>query len=41
MYERVIYEDPFSTRYLPDQYTTHQMCDQAVYNCLPASNFFS
>ena len=34
-----ISEDPFSIRYVPDQYKTQQMCDKAVEDCLAALKF--
>ena len=36
---KVISEDPFSIRYVPDQYKTKQMCDEAVDVCLAALEF--
>ena len=35
----IIPEDPFSLRYLPDQYKTQKMCDKAVDDCLVALKF--
>ena len=32
----MISDDPFSIRYIPDQYTTQQMCDKVVDDCLAA-----
>ena len=39
MCDKVISEDPFSIRYVPDQYKTKQMCDEAVDDCLAALEF--
>ena len=39
MRDIVISEDPFSIRYVPDQYKTQQMSDDAVDDCLPALKF--
>ena len=39
MCDKVISEDPFSIRYVPDQYKTKQMCDEAVDVCLAALEF--
>ena len=36
MCESTISEDPFPVRYVPDQYTTQQLCDKAVDYCLAA-----
>ena len=36
MYDRNISESFFSIRYIPDQYITHQMCDEALDDCLAA-----
>ena len=30
----IISDNPFSLRYVPDQYKTQQMCDQAAADCL-------
>ena len=30
----IISKDPFSIRYVPDQYKTQKMCDKAVDDCL-------
>ena len=37
----IISEDPFSIRYVPDQYKTQKMCDKAVDDCLAALKFVS
>ena len=39
MCDSVISEDPFSIRYVPDQYKTRQMWDEAVDDCLTALKF--
>ena len=39
MCNSIISEDPFSIRYIPDQYKTQQMCDKAVDDCLAALKF--
>ena len=39
MCNKVISADPFSIRYVPDQYKTKQMCDETVYDCLAALEF--
>ena len=39
MCDKIISENPFSLRYVPDQYKTEQMCDKAVDNCLAALKF--
>ena len=39
MCNSIICADPFSIRYVPDQYKTHQMCDKAVDSCLTALKF--
>ena len=39
MCDSIISEDPFSIRYVSDQYKTQQMCDEAVYGCLTALKF--
>ena len=36
MCNSIICEDPFSVRYVPDQYKTQQMRDKAVDDCLGA-----
>ena len=36
---RINSEDPFSKRYVPDQYKTQQICDEAVDYCLAALRF--
>ena len=41
MCNSIICEDPFSIRYVPDEYKTHQMCDKAVDSCLAALKFLS
>ena len=38
---RIIFDDPFSSRYVPDQYKTHQKYDNAVDDCLVALKFVS
>ena len=35
----IISEDPFSLRYLSDQYKTQKMCDKAVEDCLGGLKF--
>ena len=39
MCNSIISEDPFSIRYVPDQYKTHHICDKAVDDCLAALKF--
>ena len=39
MCNTIIFEDPFSIRYVPDQYKTQQMCHKAVDDCLAALKF--
>ena len=39
MCDRIISEDPFSIKYVPDQYKTQQMWDEAVDDCLAALKF--
>ena len=39
MCNSIICADPFSIRYVPDQYKTHQMRDKAVDSCLAALKF--
>ena len=39
MCDKIISDDPFSLRYVPDQYKTQQMCDEAVDDFLPILNF--
>ena len=39
MCNSIICEDPFSIRYVLDQYKTQQMRDKAVDNCLAALKF--
>ena len=39
MCHRIISDDPFSIRYVPDQYKIQQMCDKAVDDCLAALKF--
>ena len=34
MCDRIISDDPFWIRYVPDQYMTQQMCDKAADDCL-------
>ena len=34
MCDRIISDDHFSIRYVPDQHNTQQMCDKAVDDCL-------
>ena len=41
MCNSIICEDPFSIRYVPDEYKTHQMCDKAADSCLAALKFLS
>ena len=40
MCNSVIFKDSFSIRYIPDQYKTQQMFDEAVDNCLDTLKFF-
>ena len=35
---KIISDDPFSLRYVPDQYKTQQLCDEAVDDFLPTLN---
>ena len=39
MCDRMIFEDTFSIRCVPEQYKTQQMCDEAVDDCLAVSKF--
>ena len=39
MCDRNISEDPFSIRYISNQYKTQQMCDKAAHDCLAALKF--
>ena len=39
MRERIISDDPFSIKYVPDQYKTQQMCNKTVNDCLSALKF--
>ena len=39
MCDKIISEDPFAIRNVPDQYKTQQMCDEAVHACLAALEF--
>ena len=39
MCNSIICEDPFSIRYVLDQYKTHQMCDKTVDSCFAALKF--
>ena len=39
MCNSVIFKDSFSIRYIPDQYKTQQMLDEAVDNCLDTLKF--
>ena len=41
MCDIIISDDPFSLRYIPDQYRTQQMYDKAGYDCLAALQFVS
>ena len=41
MCNKIISDDPFSLRYVFDQYKTQQMCDEAVDDCLAALKFVS
>ena len=41
MCDRIISDDPFSLRYVPDQYKTQQVCDKAVDDCLVVLQFVS
>ena len=41
MFDRIISNEPFSIRYVPDQYKTKQMCDKAVDDCLTALKWVS
>ena len=36
---KIISDDLFSIRYVPDQYKTQQMCDKAVDDCLAPLKF--
>ena len=38
MCDRII-SDPFSLRYVPNQYKTQKICDEAVDHFLPTLNF--
>ena len=40
MCNSIIFEDPFSIKYVPDQYKTEQMCDRGVDDCLAALKLF-
>ena len=37
--DRIISNNPFSLRYIPNQYKTKQMCNKAVDDCLAALKF--
>ena len=37
--ESVVFEDPFMIVYCFNKYKTHEMCDEAVANCLKAFKF--
>ena len=39
MCDRIISDDPFSIRYVSNQYKTEQMCDEAVDDYLVALKF--
>ena len=39
MCDRIISDDHFSIRYVPDQYNTQQICDKAYDDCLAALKF--
>ena len=39
MCDRIISDNPFSIRYVPDQYKTQKMCDKVVDDCLAALEF--
>ena len=39
MYNRIISDEPFSIRYVPDQYTSKKRCDEDADDCLPALKF--
>ena len=39
MCNSIICKDPFSIRYVRDQYKTHQMCDKTGDSCLAALKF--
>ena len=41
MCDKIISDDPFSLRYVPDQYKTQVMWDKAVQDCLAALKFVS
>ena len=39
MCDIIVFDKPFSIRYVPDQYKTQQMCDKAVDDCLASLKF--
>ena len=39
MCDRIISDDPFLIRYVPNQHKTQQMCDKDVDDCLAALKF--
>ena len=39
MYAKIISDDSFSLKYVPDQYKTEQMFDKAIDDFLPTLNF--
>ena len=39
MRDRIISDNSFSIRYVPDQYKTQKMCDKAVDDCLATLKF--
>ena len=39
MSDKIFSDDPFSIKYVPDQYKTQQISDQAVHDCLAPSKF--
>ena len=39
MCDKIIYDDPFSLRFVPAQYKSQQICDKAVDDCVAALKF--
>ena len=39
MFDKIISDDPFSIRYVPDQYKTQQIIEKTVHDCLAALIF--
>ena len=39
MSDRITSDDPFSLRYVPNQYKAQQICNKAVHDCIAALKF--